>query len=179
MKKLAALLALCLILCACSNSAPAQTTAPAVQETHPATEPVTEETLPPTTQVPETTETPLISISLYTPNENADGFIVTPVTIRELDAHVITALLIDAGVLNEDVKINYAEYLNETLYLDFNEAFLAQLNTYGTAGERMMIGSVVNTFLSAYGVNQAYISYDGMLMESGHVIYDFTIGFME
>ena len=65
------------------------------------------------------------------------------------------------------------------LFLDFNAAFSDQLVTYGTAGELMMIGSVVNTFLSAYGADTVMITVDGQIMESGHVIYDFPLAYHE
>ena len=43
----------------------------------------------------------------------------------------------------------------------------------GTAGESATIKAVVNTFLDAYGAQEAYITVDGEILESGHVIYDF------
>ena len=72
-----------------------------------------------------------------------------------------------------------AELVDTQLTLDFNQAFADQLKTYGTSGERMMIGCVVNTFLRAYDAQTVYITIDGGILESGHVIYDFPIGFME
>lgn len=175
MKRIALLIALSMLLCACTAAAPEEPTIPPSQ---PTTLPSLE-TVPPTTQLPETTAPAPFQLSLYTPNDNADGFDITPITLKEQDPQEITSLLMAAKVLNPEISLNRCQVENGILYLDFTEPFLTQLQTYGTAGERMMIGSVVNTFLSAYDASEVYITCNGEIMESGHVVYDFPLGFME
>ena len=57
---------------------------------------------------------------------------------------------------------------------------LTTLPTMGTAGERMMVGSVVNTFLTAFDkVDKVSILVSGQIFESGHVVYDEPMEFFE
>ena len=167
MKKLIAVLSCCLLLCGCAAAGDSPT--------EPLTTPSETVTIPETTEVPDTS----IPLTLYLPDENAEHFVTEGTVVDALDAQFITDELIKAGVLNQEIRINKAELDGSQLNLDFNSAFLDQLRTYGTAGERMMIGSVVNTFLSVYEAETVYITVDGQIMESGHVIYDFPISFLE
>lgn len=172
MKKLLAIVLCCLILSGCTTQQPAPTDDPGV--TIPQTE---AETTAPATE-PETT-TPDISLTVYIPNENADGFETMPVVTASADAEAILALLIEHSILNEDIVLNSMAMEGRQLNLDFNQAFLDQLRSYGTAGERMMMGCVVNTFLSVYDADTVYITVNGQIFESGHAIYDFPMGYFQ
>ena len=170
MKKLILILLCGLLLSGCVFS----TTLPDEQLIQKPTEITTE----PPTDAP--TEPVLIPVTIYHGNDNADGFETAEVTVAALDANVLTQKLVEAGVLAEGTTLLSHEIVDTCLRLDFNEAFLTRLNTMGTSGERMMIGSVVNTFLTAYPEAESVsITANGEIMESGHVIYDFELTFFE
>lgn len=171
MKKLVLILSCCLLLTGCGNPGTETTGAPTESPT----------TAPVVTTVPETTTAPETSIpvTLFLPDENAEHFVTAGTVVDALDAQYITDELIKAGVLNQAIRVNKAELAGTQLNLDFSSEFLTQLCTYGTAGERMMIGSVVNTFLSVYEAETVFITVDDQIMESGHVIYDFPLSFFE
>lgn len=174
MKKIIACMVCCLMLAGCGSTA--------VETTGPAKEPVI--TAPPTetaaaTAPPETTGTQEHFITLYAPNEDATGFIYASWEVPEVNAETICGALIEAGVLKGDVAFNRLLLENGQLNLDVNAAFLTQLMSYGTAGEYMMVGSVVNTLLSAYSAETVMITVEGEIMESGHVVYDFPMAFYE
>lgn len=190
MKKLALLLSLCLLLTGCTApKVPNETTVPPTQAPTmeaPTTEAPTTE--PPVTEAPATepptTAAPEITIDIFLPNENADGLNSTTVQLPELEADLILAALVEHQVLREDISLNFCEIITgedgkTELKLDFNEAFSAQLNSYGTSGEMMMISSVANTFLRAFDADRVFFTADGQIMESGHVVYDFPISFRE
>ena len=120
-----------------------------------------------------------IPLNIFIPNENADGFETIPTVIDTADAQTVLNMLIEHSMLNADIALNAAERIDRQLNLDFNQAFSNQLCSYGTAGERMMMGCVVNTFLSVYDVDCVYITVDGKILESGHVIYDFPMEYFE
>ena len=189
MKKILALLLCGLILCGCTPfGGPAETqpaTEPATEATTEAatettTEAATEATTEAATEVttePATEADPEpVSITIYYANANADGFETTEFEAEEVTAEFLMAKLIEMGALNEAVVLNSMENAGGHLTLDFNTAFEDQIYTMGTAGERMMMGSVVNTFLKAFDAEDAAIRVEGQILESGHVVYDEPMG---
>ena len=172
MKKLIALLLCTLLLCGCTPEA--QPTEPVTDPTEAASEPEVQMATVPETQ-PE-----VLTITIYHGNANADGFETTEFEVEKLNTDVLMEKLIEVGALNEDVVLGSMQFKDGGLVLNFNDAFLAQLNTMGTSGERMMVGSVVNTFLTAFNkVDKVSILVSGQIVESGHVIYDEPMGFFE
>ena len=156
MKKLIILLLCCIILSACSQSvfSPANT-----ESTH-------------IIQTP----TPM-NITIYSGNELCDGFETTDYEVFYYNSATLIEKLTEQGVLTNDIELLSEEYDGTCLHLDFNEAFRNLINSMGTAGEYIIIGSVVNTFLDNYGdlASSVFITVNGEIFESGHVIYDFEL----
>lgn len=175
MKKILMILLCCLLLTACGPKQPDPATAPTTPS---ATDAPTQAPTAAPTKMP-TEAAAVVRFTIYTPNQNADGLNDAVIVIDELTAQNVVNELIRENVLNESITVNSERLEGSQLFLDFNRAFRDQLLTYGTAGEMMMIGSTVNTFLSAYGAESVTITVDGEIIESGHVIYDFPIEFME
>lgn len=147
MKKIAVLLLCCLLLSGCASPAPA------------ASEP------------PETTEAPL-SLTLFLPDDNAEKLEPKEVTVSEITAETILQQLILEGVLPEDVEINAFTCQSSEMTIDFNAPFAQLMNSMGTSGEYMIMGSVVNTFLTAFGAERVTVTVNGGTLETGHSIYD-------
>ena len=173
MRKFILMFIFCLILSGCTNQ-PVTTEKP----TPPTTAPVaTVETAEPDfPTVDETEAAELIRMTVYYPDENAVGFLT-----KEMEGKTLSFLeaMIEVGVLNEDVKVNSMAREDIHLTIDFNQAFRDLICTMGTSGERMIIGSVVNTLIANYEVETVSITVDGEVWESGHVVYDFPMGFFE
>ena len=172
MKKLLSILLCCVLLTGCVVIAQPQDTPP----TDTAKQTDTIESTEAQTDVPTDPTEELVTFTVYTPDENLIGFIATEVIAsREsaLDA------LIAAGVLNENIAVNSVGLDGKLLKMDLNSAFADLIKQQGTSGERMVMGSLVNTYLSAYQAETVLITVDGQILESGHVIYDFPIGFFE
>lgn len=165
MKKLVFLLIFCLLLAGCAPSRPAPQAAPA------------------TAAPEEATSAPAqMSLTLYLPNDNADGFVTREVTLpREAPRDTMEQLiqstplaedimeqLVQAGALPEGVRV----LSMDNGVLDLNSAFLSFLNTMGTSGEYVVMGSVVNTYLTAFGLDRITITVEGNVPETGHSIYD-------
>lgn len=170
MKKLFVLLIVTLLLTGCT-SAPEETVKPTIPA-----EISTTTVESPSFPATEETENAIIQMTVYYPDENAVSFLTKIVEGEQL---TFLEAMIEAGVLNEAVEINTISREDTHLTIDFNEAFRDLVCTMGTSGERMIIGSVVNTLIVNYNVETVSITVDGETWESGHVIYDHPMDIFE
>lgn len=118
-----------------------------------------------------------LSYSIYLPNDNADGFNVETVSTENISSKTVLTELKKRNVLPDAVSINSLSIDNGLITIDFNQAFANTVRSTGTSGERMIVGSVVNTFLDAFKAQSVYFTVDGKIFESGHIIYDFAMPF--
>ncbi len=120
---------------------------------------------------------------VYYGDENAERIISHKIEVDEVTPEVIIEQLEIVNILPEGVQILEFEEQKENgsyaLHLDFSEEFQTQLFQMGTSGEYIIINSVVNTFLDAYDADKVRITVDGMVLESGHAIYDDYLFFHE
>lgn len=116
-----------------------------------------------------------VEIQLYVSNDDATEFVSESVRIDELTPENIVNVLIEKSVLSSDVQVLKCDKQTvdgvECLDVDFNEAFGAYVCSMGTTGEYYTIGSVVNTFLDAYGCEKVKITVEGNTLETGHAEY--------
>ena len=119
----------------------------------------------------------LLSYSIYVPNDNANGFVVETISTADISAETVLTELKKRNVLPEVVSIHNFHMDNGLLTIDFNQAFADVVCSMGTSGELMVVGSVVNTFLDAFQAESVYFTVGGQILESGHVIYDFSMPF--
>ena len=153
---------LCLLLVGCTQvPADPTPTAPTPPETAAPTPPAATEPAP-----------PVLTYSIYLPNDNADGWIMEAVYCHQITADAVLAELQNRGALPEDVTILSFGSAGSQLQIDFNQAFGDLICAMGTSGEMMIVGSVVNTFLSAFQAESLIFTVNGAVLESGHVIYD-------
>jgi hypothetical protein len=129
---------------------------------------------------PTDSNTPIASepttITVYIPNENYDGFDMVDITGEKLS---VLEAMVQAGALPENIVINSISQNEDTLTVDFGSEFRDLINRQGTTGEYMIMGSIVNTFITLNEIKYIQITVDGDILESGHVIYDFPMEFCE
>lgn len=182
MKKLILISALsCLLLSGCGGNH-AETTTPSTGTMAPSSPTVTvPETTTPTvgTTVPTvpTTQPQDTTFEVYYPDESYVALLHKSIAVEELTAEAVLQELMDLGVVNSSVIVRDVFLDGTQLNLDLSVDFLEQLRTLGSTGERYVVGSVVNTFLSAYGAETVMITIDGDLMDSGHAVYDAPMEF--
>ena len=116
-----------------------------------------------------------IEIKVYVCDDDATAFVSESVKIDELTPENIVNALIEKSVLSSDVQVLKCDKQTvdgvESLEIDFNEAFGAYVCSMGTTGEYYTIGSIVNTFLDAYGCEKVKIAVEGNTLETGHAEY--------
>lgn len=120
-----------------------------------------------------------VTVALYIPNDNADGFDVTEVSVPELTAQALMDALVAADVFSQGVAVNSFTLSGTVIALDMNAAFGQALQGTGTAGEYMLIGSLVDTFLDAFDAEGIDLTVDGGTLETGHSIYDQRLGWRD
>lgn len=184
MKKILSLLICCLMLTGCLASQQPSESNPTT--TLPSTPAVTtpSSTTPSTTTMPPSSSTLMppsdVSFYLYAPNEAFDGFITyDALSSYPINPNQIMDWLREVTDFYGNVVVNSAVMEGSTLFLDVNDAFHMELLTMGSSGEKMLIGCLVNTFLSAYGADKVMLTAVGAAMNSGHVVYDFPLGYFK
>lgn len=128
-------------------------------------------------------ESTAVSFSLYNSNDDATAFVQETVEVDELTPENVLAVLIEHGVLKDDIRILSLEVAEDNgknvLNIDFSQEFGNYVGSMGTAGEYMILGSVSNTFLGAYGCEKVKITVEGGVLSTGHNEYPGYYGYYE
>ena len=115
-------------------------------------------------------------LTLYFPNENADGWNVTKNQIEQVTPDIIIGQLVGAGAIPDSVTVvSFGEDQGENgliLKLDLSSNFAEGLLNMGTAGEYLTMGSVVNSFLDTYQADGIEITAGGNVIETGHTSFE-------
>ena len=110
--------------------------------------------------------------AIYFGNEQADGFVVNYAQLDSLNPDSLVSALVDMEVLAEGTKVlSFDKGDGKTLKLDMSEQFGKQMSSTGTAGEYIYMGSLVNTFLAAYGADSITVTCQGKTITTGHAEY--------
>lgn len=145
---------------------------------------------------PDVAEPEQMEVTLYLPNESADGFEETAETVEASPQGIVDALIAQ-GALPEGVVVNRFQTEDSgaegqdgegasgqagdttVILLDLSEEFSAGVNRMGSSGEALMLGSLVNTMLTAYEADAVMLTCGGAVLETGHNVYDAPISFVE
>ena len=115
-------------------------------------------------------------MTLYLPNENADGWNVTKNQIEQVTPDIIIGQLVGAGAIPDSVTVvSFGEDQGENgliLKLDLSSNFVEGLLNMGTAGEYLTMGAVVNSFLDTYQADGIEIPAGGNVIETGHTSFE-------
>ena len=115
-------------------------------------------------------------LTLYLPNENADGWNVTKNQIEQVTPDIIIGQLVGAGAIPDSVTVvSFGEDQGENgliLKLDLSSNFAEGLLNMGTAGEYLTMGAVVNSFLDTYQADGIEITAGGTVIETGQTSFE-------
>lgn len=123
-------------------------------------------------------------IRIYYADSQAEHLLSENIGEEEVSTDLLLSHLAKHDVISDKTKINSinqtkSESNGTSLTVDFSQEFQDDLFTQGTAGEFLMMGSVVNTFLRAYNADSMIITVNGNPLESGHCIYENPMKFCE
>ena len=140
-------------------------------ETKEAVKPVTEAVEPAAEQTEEG-----IALHIYSGDEAAEQIVQQTVHVEEVTEQVVMKEL--AGALGMDETVGLAGLTfgmhggDKVAMLDMNRAFADYLNRLSGAGDRIVMGSLVNTFLDCYQCDLLMITVEGKVLETSREIYE-------
>lgn len=141
-------------------------------------------TTPVTPDTPPAEENQL-DVQLYLPNASADGFDIVQETLKDDPATLpnqLIAALVQRDALPDGVSVksfDMTKSIPPQLRLNLSQEFADAVTKTGTAGEYLLMGSVVNTFLTAYDADQIVLTAEGKVIETGHTAYDQPLRFYQ
>lgn len=150
--------------------------------------------LPEDTYLPESSESTdelgqeKVNVTLYLPDENAEYLVPVICEAKKTPEGLIQAL-VEAGALPEGTEVNYfilkdnGNYISLedevasmsdklTAEIDLSDHFMEGMQHTGTAGEAMLMGSLVNTMIENLNLKTIMVSANDEVIETGHCIYD-------
>ena len=113
-----------------------------------------------------------VSVCIYYSNADASGFESKEIEIDSLSPDNLIGELALVNVVSYDTKVLDFSKSGKNLTLDLSGDFSNYINMMGTAGEYIVMGSLVNTFLDAYDADDILITSNGKALETSHAIYD-------
>lgn len=121
-----------------------------------------------------------VKATLYLPKENADGFDAEQVELSEDSPQALVDALVERGALPENTKVlGEFDRSAEMPTLDLSQEFADAMGSTGTAGELMLMGSLVNTFLYYYSLDSLSVTAEGQVIETGNNEYSAPMGVFE
>lgn len=124
-------------------------------------------------------ETQAVEAVIYYGNEQADGLLQKTVQLDSVTPEHLISELAKLNVVSIDTKVNSFEQDGKSLKLDLSKGFSEYVNMMGTSGEYIVMGGLVDTFLTAFEAEEILITVDGKPLETGHAIYEEPLRFYE
>ena len=111
-----------------------------------------------------------ITIVVYQSNPEGDSLISTDgVLIESITPENVLQTLISKGEVSSDVRVLSFNQSGGLIELDLSPEFNDFMAAQGSWGEFVVLGSVVNTFLSAFDAENILITVGGGVLSTPHV----------
>ena len=169
-----------LALTACGKAPSAEVTAaPSAEVTAipEETKPVESAEIPTVTEEPAETEEPGTIINVYVSDDMAEHFVIIQESADVVDENTVFDALKAAGTIPQETALLSFSNNGGALTLDMSGEFASYVCSMGTSGEYMLLGSVVNTYLTAFEAQTLTLLSNGNPLETGHNVYFEPLGF--
>lgn len=135
--------------------------------------------IPTATEEPAEAEEPGAIINVYVSDDTAERFVTLQESVDTVDENTVFAALKAAGTIPQETSLLSFRNDGGALTLDMSAEFASLVGTMGTSGEYMLLGSVVNTYLTAFDAQTVTLLSNGNPLETGHNVYFEPLGFFE
>lgn len=115
------------------------------------------------------------SAVIYVPDEQSESLTPVGTDVADDSDKSLVDALIKAGALPEGAEVVSSSLADGVLTLDMNDIYADAVRASGTAGEEMLVYSLVNTFASARNAESVMLTVGGKPLQSGHNIYDYAL----
>lgn len=115
------------------------------------------------------------SAVIYVPDERSESLTPVGTDVADDSDKALVDALIKAGALPEGAEVISSSLADGVLTLDMNDVYADAVRASGTAGEEMLVYSLVNTFASARNAESVMLTVGGKPLQSGHNIYDYAL----
>ena len=132
---------------------------------------------PQETTVPADTEGDVVTY--YHGDKFGDVLISETTLVPRLTAQALVDLLIEQKIIPEGTRVRNFKRSSGIITLDLSKEFEEQAQSLGSTGEYVLVGSLVNTFLTTYEAQGMDLTTEGRDLATGHNVYDYTLGFFE
>lgn len=112
-----------------------------------------------------------ISVNVYKADSDAETLVAEVKECEELNEKTLWELLKETTSIPKESVVNLLKVDGDKLELDVDQIFGEKLRSYGTSGENVLMGCVVNTYLDAYKAGSIKITEEGQVLCSGHREY--------
>lgn len=117
-----------------------------------------------------------IALHVYCGDAYAEHIEQKTVYVDQVTEQIVMERLALVLNMDEGIRLNRISFGmhggDKVLMLDMNQAFADYLGRMGTAGEYIIMGSLVNTFLDCYQCDVMLVTVEGKVLETGHEIYE-------
>lgn len=107
-------------------------------------------------------------VNIYKLNPDNGVYITEAKECQTLNETVLWELLKENEIVPTDSEILSFQVSGDKLELDTDTVFGDWLRGFGTAGEREIVGCIVNTYLDAYKSEEIKITEEGQTLITGH-----------
>ena len=149
------------------------------EETKPVETEAAPSEIPTVAEEPAETEEPTAIINVYVSDEMAEHFVIVQESADVVDENTVFDALKAAGTIPQEATLLSFSNDGGAITLDISGEFASTVNMMGTSGEYMLLGSVVNTYLTAFEAQTVTLLSNGNPLETGHNVYFEPLGFFE
>lgn len=122
-------------------------------------------------------------VTVYYGNSSSLELKYEDAAIEKLTPENLIDSLAKHNIVSLDTKVNSFEeeegVSGKVLKLDLSGSFREYLKTMSENGEKVILASVTNTFLKAYGAERIQITVDGDPLETSHGSYEEPMGYIQ